>query len=128
MKQPHTVTKSFLEESLKHGWIGTGISTTNVPPCPRLRKYYYWIYHYEMPYQSAEDIFWKEEHKLSLKKAMELKEYLHKNKIPYAVANRSYFRLGTKIWDYKTLKRKYPNIKFAISFDEDTDEEYQGHK
>lgn len=128
MRRLETITKLFLKERLGSGRIESGISLTGVNPNPRLRKYAYWIYHYNIPYDSTVDVFYKDEHRLSFKQAMDLREFLQKNRIPYAIVNRSYCRLSTKIWDYGRLKKEYPDIEFAVSLDTDADEEYQGHK
>ncbi|EHP30520.1 hypothetical protein SMGD1_1997 [Sulfurimonas gotlandica GD1] len=129
MTRPEKVTKEYLKEQLSTlGWIGTRISSTNIIENPKLKKRYFWIYHYEMPYESAKEVFWKEEHKLSFKKAMDLMDKLEENKIPYAMISNTFHRLGTKVFNYEKLKQEWPDMKFAVSFDEDTDEEYKGFK
>jgi len=127
MKQLEKVTKEYLKEQLSTlGWIGTRMSSTNIIENPKLKKRYFWIYHYEMPYESAKEVFWKEEHKLSFKKAMDLMNKLKEKKIPYAMVSITLYRLGIKVYDYEKLKQKYPDIEFAVAFDKDTDEEYKG--
>jgi len=122
MRQPHTITKSFLKQRKENGFTTIGISTTSLNPNPTLKKYYYWIYHYNMPYESAQEVFFKDEHKLSLKKAINLMHHLKKDTIPFAYVSIGYERLGTKVFDYKRLKEKYPDIEFAVAYSEDRDE------
>ena len=84
-----------------------------------------------MPYESAQEVFFKDEHKLSLKKAINLMDQLKKDNIPFAYVNSPYHRLGTKVFDYQKLKEKFPDMEFAISYNEDKDEiceELNGHK
>jgi len=131
MRQPHKITKSFLKERQENGYSSLGISTTSLNPNPKLKKYYYWIYHYNMPHKSAQEIFWKDEHKLSLKKAIDTMKMLKDEKISYAYVNVGYHRLGTKVFDYEKLKELYPDIKFAVAYSEDRDgvcEELNKHK
>jgi len=129
MRRPEKITKEFLKEQFDiHSWIGTSISSTNIAENPKLKKHYFWVYHYEMPYESAKEVFWKEEHKLSFKKAIDLIDRLEEKTIPYAMVSITLYRLGTKIFDYEKLKQKYPGIEFAVAFDEDTDEEYNGFR
>jgi len=131
MMESQKITKSYLREQLDREAVGVGICTTSINPNPSLKKYYFWVFHYEMPYTSAAEVFWKDEHRLSLKQFLELQAYLRKNGIPYAVVNSAYYRLGTKVWDYEALKRYKPNIEFAVAYDEDTDEaceEFMGHR
>ena len=131
MKRAHKVTKLYLKQSQEKGYSSLGISTTSLNPNPRLKKYYYWIYHYNMPHNSAQEIFWKDEYKLSLKKAIDTMKILKDEKIPYAYVNVGYHRLGTKVFDYEKLKELYPDIKFAVAYSEDSDEaceELNGHK
>jgi hypothetical protein len=131
MRQPHKITKSFLKQHQEEGSSTIGISSTCINPNPTLKKYYYWIYHYNMPYASAHEVFFKDEHKLSLKKAMDLMYKLEKDSISFAYVSIGYHRLGTKIFNYEKLKEKYPDIKFAVAYSEDRDEVYEelnGHK
>lgn len=122
MKPLHKITKSYLKQSQEEGSTGIGICTTGLHPNPTFYKFYYWIYHYNMPYESAKEVFYKNEYKLSLKKAVNLINQLKKENIPFAYVNRTYYRLGTKIFDYKKLKEKYPDLEFAIAYNEDKDE------
>ncbi len=122
MKQPHKITKSFLKQEQENGYSSLGISTTSLNPNPIFKKHYFWIYHYNMPYESAQEVFFKDEHKLSLKKAMDTMKMLKDEKIPYAYVNVGYHRLGTKVFDYEKLKELYPDIKFAVAYSEDIDE------
>ena len=131
MKRLITITKQFLQKNKDEGHLGVGISTRSLNPNPLLKKYSYWVYHYEMPYESAEEVFYKDEYRLSLYDYLELRDYLHSHKIPYAIVSVSQCRLGTKIWDYKKLEKKYPDIKFAVSYDDDSDKvcvNLNGHK
>jgi hypothetical protein len=70
MQRPETIIKAFLRESHQRGSGTIGISTIGLNLNPRLKKYYFWVYHYDMQYSSAKEVFWKDEHRLSLKKAI----------------------------------------------------------
>jgi len=132
LRKAHTITKKFLEQRYNEsGNLGVGISTVGLNPNPRLKKYYSWIYDCNMPYKSAQEVFYKDEHKLSLKKALDLIKYLKETNSPYAFVIVGYHRLGTKVFNYSALKEKFPDITFAVAYDEDTDEmckELAGHK
>jgi hypothetical protein len=126
MTSPHTITKeSLCSQKDFSAWF---ISGSNFVPNPRLYKYHWWIYSLESPYENAEEVFYKDEHRLSTKQAIDLIDRLHAEKISYAYVNVKYHRLGNKIWDYGRLKEKFPNMEFAPSYDEDTDEPWDGHK
>lgn len=84
-----------------------------------------------MKEESAQEVFWNDKYKLSLKKAINLMEYLKENNIPYAYVNRAYYRLGNKVFDYQKLKEKYPDIEFAAAYSVDKDaicKKINGHK
>ena len=72
MKPAHKVTKLYLKQCQEKGSSSLGISTTSLNPNPIFKKHYFWIYHYNMPYESAQEVFFKDEHKLSLKKAIKI--------------------------------------------------------
>jgi len=80
-------------------------------------------------YDSAEDVFLKDEHRLSAKQAQDLLEELAKNDIGYAFVSTKEYRLGNKVLDYERLKKEYPDIEFAPSYEDDPDEpDRNGHK
>ena len=118
MRRPESITKKYLQENCLPK-KGIRISGTNIVSNPTLRKYSFWIYHYDMPYESAVEVFWKQEHKLSIKKYFELRKYLVENGIPFAFLYRSQFRLGTSLWNYDKLRRAFPDIEFAVPYEED---------
>jgi len=131
MKRPITITKQYLQKNKDDGRLGVGISTTSLNPNPLLKKYTYWVYHYEMPFESADEVFYKDEHSLSLYDYLELRDYLRIHEIPYAIVSVSQYRLGTKVWDYEKLKEEWPEIIFAVSYDDDSDKvrlNFNGHK
>lgn len=122
MRRPETITKKFFEEYRK----GMGfnppilfISGSNMHPNPRFYKYYFWVYAENSPLASADDVFFKEEHKLTYMQALKLMEKLAADDIGFAYLNRRYYRLGNKVFDYERLKKVYPGIKFAPSYDDD---------
>jgi len=126
MRSPRTITKESL--SLRKEFSALFISGSNLVPSPRLYKYYWWIYSLESPYENAEEIFFKDEYRLSTKQAVELIDRLHAEKISYAYVNTKHQRLGNKIWDYDKLKSEFQNIDFAPNYDDDTDEVWREHK
>jgi len=121
MRRITTITKQFLQKNKEEGRMGAGISTTSLNPNPLLKKYTHWVYHYEMSYESAKEVLYKEKHSLSLYDYLELRNHLHSHEIPYAVVSVSQHRLGIKVWDYEKLKREYPDITFAVSYEDDLD-------
>ena len=126
----YKVTKSYLRhhhEKYGSHWI----REQALSPNPQLKKYYFMIFHYNMPHSSAQEAFHTDEHKLSLKKAIDFMDDLEKDSIPFFYIRREYRRLGNKVFDYKKLKEKYPDIEFAVAYSEDRDEvceEFNGHK
>jgi hypothetical protein len=126
MTSPHTITKESLRS--RKEFTALFISGSNLVPSPRLYKYYWWIYSLESPYENAGEVFYKDEHRLSTKRAVELIDRLHTEKISYAYVKIKHQRLGNKIWDYERLKEEFPNIKFAPSYNEDTDATWREHK
>lgn len=131
MKRPDTITKEFLKQCHDKGSYGVGISRVNENPNALLKKYSYWVYHYNMPYQSAIEVFWKEEHKLSMKQYLDLRKSLIKSGTPFAMVQASQYRLGTNIWNYEKILREYPETSFAVSYADDTDDvckEMYNHK
>ena len=131
MMRPIKVTKQYLQDNKDDGRLGIGISTTSLNPNPLFKKYIYWVYHYEMSYESAKEVFYKDEHRLSLYDYLELRDYLRIHEIPYAIVSVSQHRLGTKVWDYRKLKQEWPDITFAVSYSDDSDKvcsNFNGHK
>lgn len=126
MRSPATITPDFFKEQ---DYSAVFISGSNLHQNARLYKYYWWIYPANSVYENAEKVFFEDEHKLSTKKATEMMEKLQNEKIPFAYVNIKYHRLGNKIWDYEKLQTKWSDIKFAVPYDDDTDEIYKnGHK
>ena len=126
----HKITKAYLRRHYeKYG--SPLICKEALSPNPQLYKYYFMIFHYNMPHSSAQDAFHTDEHKLSLKKAIYFMDDLEKDSIPFFYIRRQYHRLGNKVFDYKKLKEKYPDIKFAVAYSEDKDEvceKFNGHR
>jgi len=104
------------------------VSGSHMHPKRELYKYYWWIYPANSIYPTAKDVFYKQEHQLSIKEAMDMMKELRDKKVPFGYVNTRLHRLGCAIWNYDRLMDKYPDTKFAPSYDDDTDPEWQGHK
>lgn len=131
MKHLETITKDWLqkERDLKQHTPIFFISGSNLHPNHKLHKYYFWIYDENSEFENASEVFFKDEYKLTIKKAMDIMKELEKNDIGFVYANVKYHRLGNKIWNYEKLKNEYPEIIFAPSYEDDTDETHEsGHK
>ncbi len=131
MKRLENITKTFLIEERKRKQTVPilFISGSNLHSNAQLYKYYFWIYAENSEYSSSADVFFKEEHKLSAKKAFDMMKKLQEDNIGYAFANKRYYRLGNKTWDYEKLKKDDSKITFAPSYDDDEDEVHEsGHK
>ena len=126
MRSPATITPDFFKEQ---DYSAVFISGSNLHQNARLYKYYWWIYPATSIYENAEKVFFKDEHKLSIKQAIDMMEKYKHDGIPFAYVNSKYYRLGNKIWDYESLKKKCSDIKYAPSYEDDMDEVYEnGHK
>lgn len=128
MEHPRRITKAWFTESHHSRAANWFISGSGLHPNPRMYKYDWWIYPSHSPYESAEEIFFKSEHRLSTKAFFEITKQLNEEKISFVYVNCKYFRSGNKVLNYEKMKRDFPTIVFAIAYDEDTDEEYEGHK
>lgn len=104
------------------------VSGSNVHPNTEMYKYYWWIYSMESQEESAAEVFYSKEHRLSIKKFEEEAKRLQDNKISFAYVNSRYYRLGS-IFNYEKLLKENPNIEFAPRYEDDMDEMNQeGHK
>lgn len=131
MRPLETITKDWLqkERNLNQQTPIFFISGSSLHPNVKLYKYYYWVYPENSNFENATEVFFKDEYKLTIKKAMDVMKELEKNNIGFAYTNVRYYRLGNKIWNYEKLKNEYPEIRFAPSYEDDTDETHEsGHK
>ena len=128
MVLPQRITKEYLCDERYISWRGVFISGSDPHPNPRLYKYDWWVYDTSSPYDSAAEVFYKPEHRLSTKAFETLTDRLHKENIKYAYVNRKRRRLGVSIWDYDRMLTENPNMTFAPAYEDDTDEPYEGHK
>ncbi len=104
------------------------ISGSNLHPNPKLYKYYWWIYSLESKENSAAEVFYKKEHRLTTKEFEKESARLEDNKISFAYVNSKYHRLGT-IFNYDKLIKEFPDIEFAPKYEDDNDEMIEGgHK
>ena len=128
MWHPFRITKEWFTMRGEKGVRAAFISGSNLHPNPKLYKYYWWIYPANSTYASAYEVFYKPEHALTMKEFDTLSKRLFDENISFAYVNRKVHRLGNKIWDYEKIKQEYPNTEFAPAFDDDPDEEHEGHK
>ncbi|RBQ32046.1 hypothetical protein CRU92_04560 [Arcobacter sp. FW59] len=97
------------------------ISGLNINPNPKLYKYYFWIYSLESKEKNADEIFYKDEYKLSISEFENKYNDLKSREISFVYINVGYKRLNNTVFDYKKIKEKYPETQFAISYEDDTD-------
>ncbi|RXJ96059.1 hypothetical protein CRU94_05465 [Arcobacter sp. AHV-9/2010] len=104
------------------------VSGSNLHPNPRMYKYYWWIYSMESQEKSAAEVFYTKAYRLTIKEFERESTRLTENKISYAYINRKIHRLDS-IFNYEKLKEKYPDMEFAPSYEDDSDEmNEEGHK
>lgn len=103
------------------------VSGSNLHPNPRMYKYYWWIYSELSEFESAEEVFFKEQYSLSTKEAFALMDELQAKKIRFVTANTKRKRLGS-IWDYPRILQEYPDEIFAPSYEDDPTPDWNGHK
>ncbi len=78
--------------------------------------------------KSADEVFYIKTHRLTTKEFEQESIRLQDNKISFAYVNIKLHRLGS-IFDYEKLKEKYPEMEFALSYEDDNDEIIEnGHK
>ncbi len=119
------ITKENFSEHLRESFF---IEGSNLHPNPNLYKYTWWIYHQNLPQQSAAEVFYKPEHALNTFDAFALMEDLSQQNISFAYVNMKQKRLGVLIWDYAKILAEYPDEQFAPSFEDDRDPLINGHK
>ena len=128
MIDPSRITKDFLREKLyRRNRNSIFISGSDIHPSKTHYKYYWWVYSLASPFESAEDVFFKDKYKLTTKEFFEQKNELYNKKILFAYVNIKHCRLGS-IWDYDKLELEFPDIAFASTYDEDKDESFNGFK
>lgn len=104
------------------------ISGSNLHPNPKLYKYYWWIYSLESKENSAAEVFYKKEHRLTVKEFKKESARLEDNKISFAYVNSKRHRLGT-IFNYDKLVKEFPSIDFSQKYEENNYEMIEGgHK
>lgn len=119
-----------LEELKKRGkdFLIAFMSGSNLHPNPKLYKYHWWIFSLESKENSAAEVFYKDEHKLTTKEFITEYDRLCKDKISFAYVNSKSYRLGA-VFNYDKLKNEFPDIEFAPKYEDDTDEMAEdGHK
>lgn len=131
MKNPQLITKKNILKELKkenQSFTAVFISGSNLHPNQKMYKYYWWIYSLESKQESAHEVFYKKEYELTTKEFEKEFQRLRDSKISFAYVNIKLHRLDS-IFDYEKLKINYPDIKFALSYENDNDESsVTGHK
>jgi len=107
------ITPSFqrLREMKAAGEEGLS-NATFMHPNPRFYKYWWRVFHEDLPSENYADI-----PKLPTAAAFELMATLAAEGKPYILYNHRQRRLGVKIWDYAA----FPKEAFAVAYEEDTD-------
>lgn len=107
------ITPSFqrLREMKADGECGIS-NATDMHPNPRLYKYWWRVFHEDLPSENYADI-----PSLPTVAAFALIERLESAGKPYIVYNHRQRRLGVKIWDYS----KFPMESCAPAYDDDPD-------
>lgn len=117
MLQPtHENLKSISSHKL---FVISNAGTVNIHPNPKFYKYYWWIFTADS--KTEGDDFLTDDNKLCYAEYLNKIEHIKENNIPAMIYNRKYHRIDkNNPWNYEKLKSQ-KNIKFAPSFDEDTD-------
>ena len=125
------ITKENAKKKLEargEDFMAIFVSGSNLHPNPKMYKYYWWIYSMESQEKSAAEVFYSKALRLTTKEFEKESIRLQDNKISFAYVNRKLHRLGST-FDYEKLKEKYPDIEFALSYEDDNDEMIEnGHK
>ncbi len=121
----HLPSFEVLENRIRDCGPDSQSYATFLHPNPSFYKYYWWVFWQGSPCDGLE--FLSEQYRLSTKKAFEFRIQLKSEGKTYWLYNRQYPRLNPKNpFDVNSIKWK--DAKWAPSFDDDTDEEYQGFK
>jgi len=108
------------EEGVAHSYA------TRMHPNPYFYKYYWWIFWKGSPCDGRA-FFNRADTRLTTKQAYELRNKLSDENLTYYVYNESYPRLDPNN-PFDPTAKKWKDYKWAVAYDEDTDEPYKGHK
>jgi hypothetical protein len=98
---------------------------TGMHPVPQFYKYYWWVF-WEGSVCDGREFLCKE-NRMSTKKAFDLIEQLKKENKPCWVYNARYPRLDPKN-PFDPKSDVWRNVEWMLPLDQDTDEEYKGHR
>lgn len=93
---------------------------------PRFYKFKWWIFH-EGSLAQGSDFLLNEKYALSTKDAMEIQERLRKEGKSFYIYHRRYRRNGSDT-PFRQPGEGDQERKFALSFDDDPDPMFEGHK
>ena len=120
MLYPSQITKESLTTILF-------VSGSNLHPSVTHYKYYWWIFSIESKCETANDVFFKRQYRLTTKQFMKKYDELISKNIPFAYLNIKQYRKGS-IWNYEKIKKEDPQITFAPSYEDDTDDKWKEYK
>jgi hypothetical protein len=106
-------------------WLATSYAT-GVHSNPKFYKYYWWVFWRDSPCEGSK--FLSKKYRMSTKEAHELMAKLHEQQEKYFVTNSRYPRYDPVVMPFDPNSKRWKKAIWALPFDEDTDEEYQGHK
>lgn len=112
-------------EKLKESRFKVSLCTPGMHPKPRFYKYYWHVF-WEGSLCDGDEFF-KKENRMTTKKAFDFIEELKKMDKPCWVYNHCYPRLDPSN-PFDVNSARWQGISWAVSWDDDTDEEYKGHK
>ena len=114
-----------LEEFRQMGWKRAYCGTSSVHPKPHYYKFYWWIFSKYSPVEGRN--FLDKKYRLSTAEAMRFMDELAKEKEPCMVYNVRLPRLDSKN-PFNPNSSRWEGYEWAPSWDEDTDEEWNGFK
>jgi hypothetical protein len=99
--------------------------STSFNPNPKLYKYYWWVFWAGSPCDGRE--FLSPQYRMTTKKAFDFMEELSLKKEPHWLYNRLTPRDDPQN-PFDKASDRWRGVEWAVAFDEDTDEIYNGHK
>lgn len=115
-----------LAKDIERNGYQSRFCATFMNPNPRLYKYYWWVFWQGSPCDSEE--FLSDRYRMPIKQAFELIHKLEEERQQHWVYNRRLPRLDPVNTAFDPSAEIWRDTEWALPFDEDTDEEYQGFK
>ena len=117
--------KKLEEDHNREGFLSRSYATF-MHPKPIFYKYYWWVFWKGSPCDGKE--FLGNGYRMSTKQAFELMAKLESEHESYYLYNKQLLRLDPVNTPFDPDAGKWQGVEWAKAFDEDPDEEYEGHK